>query len=289
MRPNVKIDFRGEDIPEDLSTEVSLCLFRVLQEALHNAVKYSGVREFEVALTGALNEIQLRVHDSGAGFDPKIARNGHGLGLTSMKERLKLVNGELFIESSPNQGTTVFARAPLTEGTNSAGAAAWILDASSCALGFSISQKGVLQIIDGPRQLSERAGLDGVFPCLKVSDRQSATLHLRERSFVENCLAAARISSRYFLPTTLSYSGKVSSIGSKVPDSANIEKINSARPNAYVFDRACCRIDRVFLDCRHRQSSWRFYPCRAAEPVDGLPEANSHFCQRLKRMSKFAC
>jgi signal transduction histidine kinase len=95
-----------------------------LQEALHNAVKYSGVGDFEVSLTGSLNDVQLRVHDSGEGFDPKIATNGNGLGLTSMKERLRLVNGQLSIDSSPHQGTTIFARVPIAEGTTSAGAAA---------------------------------------------------------------------------------------------------------------------------------------------------------------------
>jgi signal transduction histidine kinase len=123
-RQGVKIDFLCDGLPEDLSSEVSLCLFRVLQEALHNAVKYSGVGEFEVSLTGSLNEVQLRVHDSGAGFDPTIASNGHGLGLTSMKERLRLVNGKLSVDSSLHQGTTVFASVLLAEGMTNPGAAA---------------------------------------------------------------------------------------------------------------------------------------------------------------------
>jgi PAS domain S-box-containing protein len=123
-RNNVKVDFRGEGIPEDLSSEVSLCLFRVLQEAVHNAVKYSGVEKFEVSLTGREHEIQLRVHDSGAGFDAMLASIGHGLGLTSMKERLRLVSGELSIDSKPGHGTTVLARVPRVEERSSAGAAA---------------------------------------------------------------------------------------------------------------------------------------------------------------------
>ncbi len=123
-RNNVKIDFRGEGIPEDLSSEVSLCLFRVLQEAVHNAVKYSGVEKFEVSLTGREHDIQLRVHDSGAGFDAMLASIGHGLGLTSMKERLRLVSGELSIDSKPGHGTTVLARVPRVEERSSAGAAA---------------------------------------------------------------------------------------------------------------------------------------------------------------------
>ncbi len=123
-RQNVKIDLHCEGIPEELSSEVSLCLFRVLQEALHNAAKYSGVNEFEVALNGASHEIQLRVHDSGVGFDAKRASNGHGLGLTSMKERLRLVSGELSIDSELGHGTTVLARVPLGDGTTAAGAGA---------------------------------------------------------------------------------------------------------------------------------------------------------------------
>jgi PAS domain S-box-containing protein len=122
-RQDVEIGFLCEGVPEALSDQVSLCLFRVLQEAVHNAVKYSGVGKFEVFLKKESSEIQLRVHDSGVGFDTT-ANNGHGLGLTSMKERLKLVNGELFIDSKLQHGTTILARVPLdTESTNSGGAA----------------------------------------------------------------------------------------------------------------------------------------------------------------------
>jgi PAS domain S-box-containing protein len=111
QRQNIEIDFRSDAMPEALSDQISLCLFRVLQEAVHNAVKHSGVGRFEVSLTSASGEIQLRVHDSGVGFET--ANNGHGLGLTSMKERLKLVKGELLIDSRPRQGTTILARVPL--------------------------------------------------------------------------------------------------------------------------------------------------------------------------------
>jgi PAS domain S-box-containing protein len=123
-RQNVKIDFRCDGLPEDLSDDVSLCFFRVLQEALHNAVKYSGVDEFEVSLEFVSDEIQLRVHDSGTGFDPTLITPEHGLGLTSMNERLKLVSGELSIHSRPQEGTTILARVPIAQGTTTASAAA---------------------------------------------------------------------------------------------------------------------------------------------------------------------
>jgi signal transduction histidine kinase len=108
------IDFRSHDLPDPLpSPEVSLALFRVLQEALRNASKHSGVRHFEVELWGRRGEIYLTVSDSGAGFDIQAAREGRELGLTSMQERVKAVNGEFSIESQPHRGTTIRARVTL--------------------------------------------------------------------------------------------------------------------------------------------------------------------------------
>ncbi len=122
-RQNVKIDFHCEDVPNDISKETSLCLFRVLQEALQNAFKHSGVRRFEVSIKGSAAEIRLNVNDSGMGFDLDSALAGQGIGLTSMKERLKLVDGELSIESTPSRGTRVSARVPIAQmGRSFAGA-----------------------------------------------------------------------------------------------------------------------------------------------------------------------
>jgi signal transduction histidine kinase len=110
----VGINLRSENIPTDLSREVSLCLFRVLQEALQNAIKYSGSRYFEVSLIGAANGIELTVHDSGIGFEYEAAIKGSGLGLTSMRERLKLVNGTISIDSQLRRGTTIYAWVPVS-------------------------------------------------------------------------------------------------------------------------------------------------------------------------------
>jgi len=119
----VEIDFHSENIPNDLSKEISLCLFRVLQEALQNATKHSGSRHFQVSLNLESNEIYLTVQDSGSGFDPAEAMKGRGLGLTGMKERLKLVNGDLAIDSQRQAGATIHARVPLTPRKKSADAA----------------------------------------------------------------------------------------------------------------------------------------------------------------------
>ena len=119
----VEIDFKHAGIPGSLPKEISLCLFRVLQESLQNAAKHSGVRHFNVDLYGTPEEIQLTVTDLGVGFDPQDAINHRGLGLISMRERLQLVSGEFSIKSQPGRGTTLVARVPFVAKRGSARAA----------------------------------------------------------------------------------------------------------------------------------------------------------------------
>ena len=109
----VEVILHSENVDTDLSRDVSLCLFRVLQEAIQNAIKYSRTRRFHVSLVGGPHEIELTVLDSGIGFDPAEAIKKGGLGLISMRERLKLVNGKVSIESQLGRGTAVHARVPL--------------------------------------------------------------------------------------------------------------------------------------------------------------------------------
>jgi PAS domain S-box-containing protein len=114
QRQNLEIDFRS-DVATVPPFEIGVCLFRVLQEALHNAVKYSGVKHFEVRLIEQSNQVHLIVRDSGKGFDTESAMQGPGLGLTTMRERVRLVNGTIAIESKPMGGTTIVIRVPLEE------------------------------------------------------------------------------------------------------------------------------------------------------------------------------
>src|SRR5262249_36231646 len=102
----------SRNLPSPLPPEISICLFRVLQEALQNASKHSRVSEFEVELWGESNEIHLTVIDQGVGFDLSAAVQGVGLGLTSMEERLRLVDGGLSIISQSGHGTSVHAVVP---------------------------------------------------------------------------------------------------------------------------------------------------------------------------------
>jgi PAS domain S-box-containing protein len=110
----VQVNFSCADIPKNLPHEISLCLFRVLQEALKNAVEHSGARSFTVGLRGESDGIRLTVSDVGVGFDPKRAMKREGLGLISMQERIHLVRGEISIESQPSRGTTIRARVPFS-------------------------------------------------------------------------------------------------------------------------------------------------------------------------------
>jgi PAS domain S-box-containing protein len=111
----VRIQFKDKDVPSRLPKDISLCLFRVAQEALHNAVKYSGMSQFTVELSGIENTVQLLVSDAGAGFEVEEAKKNRGLGLLSMQERMHLVHGTLSVESKPGHGTKIRAVVPLAD------------------------------------------------------------------------------------------------------------------------------------------------------------------------------
>src|SRR5262249_49446141 len=106
----VEIDCQIEDVVETLSRKSAVCLHRVLQEAMQNAVKHSGSAKVEVSLRAAGDEIEMVVKDFGVGFDPAL-RGHNGLGLTSMKERLKGVGGRFSVVSLQG-GTTIKAHVP---------------------------------------------------------------------------------------------------------------------------------------------------------------------------------
>ena len=112
MRHRVTVDFEHHDVPSQLPEGVGINLFRVLQESLSNAVKYSGASRFRVSLRRTIDGLQLEVADEGRGFDVAAAMRTSGLGLLSMQERLRLVNGEIVIDSRPKGGTRVRATVP---------------------------------------------------------------------------------------------------------------------------------------------------------------------------------
>jgi PAS domain S-box-containing protein len=109
----VEIGFVSAGVPRNLPKDISLCLYRVMQEALQNAIKHSGAQRFKVELIADPAEIRLVVSDDGAGFDQQSIDKHHGLGLISMRERMRMVHGEFVMRSKPGHGTTVTCRVPL--------------------------------------------------------------------------------------------------------------------------------------------------------------------------------
>jgi PAS domain S-box-containing protein len=110
----VEVECVVRDLPRNLDQNKSLNLFRVVQEALRNVLKHSAARHVKVELTCQSNVVQLRVSDDGVGFNPEDVRHKHGLGLVSMRERLRSVDGEFLIWSKPSLGTQVEGRVPVT-------------------------------------------------------------------------------------------------------------------------------------------------------------------------------
>ena len=112
-KSNVSVEFVENGLSRRLPKEVSLALFRILQQALHNAVAHSGTNKVKVRLWEHSNYVHLVVKDLGRGFDPSAALQSAGLGLTSMRERTRLMAGEITIDSRPMHGTTIHVRVPL--------------------------------------------------------------------------------------------------------------------------------------------------------------------------------
>jgi PAS domain S-box-containing protein len=109
------VEFEASDLTRQLSSNISLSLFRILQEALHNTAKHSGIRQCRVRLWEAHGWVHLVVSDEGRGFDRAATKENRGIGLITMQERVSLVDGDLRIESQPGSGTTVHARVPIAE------------------------------------------------------------------------------------------------------------------------------------------------------------------------------
>ena len=107
----IKVEFTQKGSISPLPDPVPLVMFRVLQEALHNVARHSGASQVEVSLTIEGDEIRLRVKDRGKGFDP--LQISDGLGLISMRERLRLVGGKIKLSSAPGLGTEIEAAAPV--------------------------------------------------------------------------------------------------------------------------------------------------------------------------------
>lgn len=111
----IQLKLAHRSVPESIPFEVSLCLYRVTQECLNNIAKHSGAREVTVAIRGDKDGILLSVIDNGTGFDPSLVADQSGLGIVGIRERVRLVDGTVSINSQPGHGTQIDVRVPLTK------------------------------------------------------------------------------------------------------------------------------------------------------------------------------
>ncbi|HSY37270.1 MAG TPA: PAS domain S-box protein [Acidobacteriaceae bacterium] len=112
----IAIEFEFKRVPAEIGTGVALSIFRVAQESLHNVAKHSHASNVRVELLGSADSIMLRIKDNGTGFDPEENQGVSGLGMVSMRERMRLVNGTLTVTSTPLSGTLIEAKIPITHG-----------------------------------------------------------------------------------------------------------------------------------------------------------------------------
>ena len=110
--PHLPIAFGHRDVPARIDENVALCVFRVAQEALRNAVKHSAAAHIWVDLTGGPSSVALTITDDGKGFDVNSPSNA-GLGLISMRERVESVGGVLEIDATPASGTSLKVTVPI--------------------------------------------------------------------------------------------------------------------------------------------------------------------------------
>ena len=108
----IVVDFHSNGIT-GLHRDVDLCLFRVAQEALNNAVRHGAAKQIEVSLSKSAQLLSMKVKDEGVGFDP--VRVSNGLGLVSMRERLRFVGGDVIVKSAAGSGAEITAQVPLRE------------------------------------------------------------------------------------------------------------------------------------------------------------------------------
>ena len=111
-RHGIRVDFVHEEQANTLPKEVSLCLYRVTQEALQNVTRHSGASTARVRLDTGDNVVSLDISDDGVGFDPDDSHLRQGLGLLSMQERLRLVGGHVSIARLKPNGTRVVVSVP---------------------------------------------------------------------------------------------------------------------------------------------------------------------------------
>jgi signal transduction histidine kinase len=118
-RYGITVEFVCRNLPELVNREVASCLYRITQESLRNVAQHANSRRAWVTLEGRSDRILLQVRDDGIGFPVELLRAGGGLGVVSMQERVRYLNGSFAIQSKPEQGTVITVEVPLPKAETS--------------------------------------------------------------------------------------------------------------------------------------------------------------------------
>jgi signal transduction histidine kinase len=116
QRTGVAVDFTEEGLRDDLPEAVRTCVYRVLQESLHNCEKHAGANAVRILISEVNSQLTLTIDDNGVGFHPDQQRGG--LGLIGMRERAQALDGSLSVQSTPGEGTRVVLQLPVPEYTS---------------------------------------------------------------------------------------------------------------------------------------------------------------------------
>lgn len=116
QREGIIVTYEAKNVPATLPKDLALSLYRITQEALRNIAKHAQIQEAHVSLVGTDDDVILMIEDHGVGFDRAQVRRKKGVGLASMEERVRLIQGDLSVQSRPGQGTVIEVRVSLTGG-----------------------------------------------------------------------------------------------------------------------------------------------------------------------------
>jgi signal transduction histidine kinase len=109
----IEVIFTPKNMPKVIPEDIALSIYRIMQEGLSNTAKHANTRNAYICLEGVDDSMVLTIRDTGIGFDPNKVRKKEGLGLGSIRERVRLIRGALSIDSSPGKGTTIEVTIPL--------------------------------------------------------------------------------------------------------------------------------------------------------------------------------
>jgi PAS domain S-box-containing protein len=109
----IAIEFEPGNVPRQLPDDVALCLYRITQEALRNVVKHSRATSARVELVIEGPHLRLTITDEGCGFEVEASPGRSSLGIVSMRERVRMVQGQISVQSRPSEGTCIEVRIPV--------------------------------------------------------------------------------------------------------------------------------------------------------------------------------